>query len=99
MGKQPDWIDLWAAFYWMRETFPFSIVDHEEALKNALLSGKVPVHGKLRGHWEYQRIEQHITDDTEFSVTTNTMRKNPMMSFEVFESVQVDRPAFEAWIN
>jgi hypothetical protein len=109
MKGQYDWIDLWSAFYWMRETFPFSIFNHEGALKNALLSHEVPARGKSPYLSAYQRIEKNITADTEFSVTSNTMRtshevptrgkaylSNTTVSFE---AVQIDRRSFEEWIK
>jgi len=94
MKERYDWIDLWSAFYWMRETFPFSIFNHESAFKNALLSHEVPSRGKAYLS-AYQRIEKNITADTEFSVTANVMRTNAVS----FEAVQIDRPSFEAWIR
>src|SRR5262249_44063676 len=94
MKERYDWIDLWSAFYWMQETFPFSIFNHESAFKNALLSHEVPTRGKAYLS-AYQRIEKNITADTEFSVTANTMRTNAVS----FEAVQIDRPSFEAWIR
>lgn len=95
MKEQYHWIDLWSAFCWMRETFPFSIINHEEAFKNALLSGEVPTRGKARYLSAYQRIEKNITADTEFLIVVNTMRTNAAN----FEAVQIERLRFEAWIN
>jgi hypothetical protein len=107
MKGQYDWIDLWSAFYWMRETFPFSIFNHEGALKNALLSHEVPTRGKAYLS-AYQRIEKNITADTEFSATANTMRTSHQVptpgsylsnTTVSFEAVQVDRRSFEEWIK
>ena len=106
MKERYDWIDLCSAFCWMRETFPFSIFNHEGALKNALLSHEVPTRGKARYGSAYERIEKYITADTEFLMTANTMQTNPMGYFRPiglrsmsFESVQIDRPSFEEWIK
>jgi hypothetical protein len=109
MKGKYDWIDLWSAFYWMRETFPFSIFNREGALKNALLSHEVPTRGKAYLSAAYQRIEKNITADTEFSVAANTMRTSHQVptpgkvylsnTTVSFEAVQVDRRSFEEWIK
>jgi len=97
MKERYDWIDLWSAFYWMRETFPFSIYNKEGALKNALLTHEIPTRGKDSLCSAYQRIEKTITADTEFSVTANTIWSKWTMVR--FEAVQIDRPSFEEWIK
>jgi hypothetical protein len=93
--KQYDWIDLWSAYSWMRETFPFSIYNKEGALKNALLSGEIPTRGKDGPGSAYQRIEKAIPADIE--VTVNMIRSKWTMVR--FEAVQIDRPSFETWIR
>jgi len=85
MGKQHEWISLLDTLVWMQTEFRFSIFDHQEALKNALLSCEVPARGKARHEYhgipshEYQRIERYITaditaDDLELLTSLNTMR-------------------------
>jgi hypothetical protein len=106
MNESYDWIDLSSAYYWVRETFLLSIYDPEGASKNAVLSGEVPTRGKARFSSAYQRIEDKITDDTELSVTTNTVRipaptwkPGELLKQEKrFEAVQVNRLRFEEWI-
>ena len=92
MHKRYDWISLSDALYWMeRGALPISIFNHEEALKNALLSDEVPIRGKA-SH-KYQRIK--ITADIEFSASLNTMRTKKAS----FESVQIDRLRLQAWLK
>jgi hypothetical protein len=104
MKSLPDWIDLWVAFYWIQEKFPFSIYDKEGALKNALLSHEIPTRGKAGFSSAYRRIEDKITDDTEISVNTvripGTWIPGSISKHgECFEAVQVKRALFEAWIT
>jgi hypothetical protein len=97
MKERYDWIDLWPALYWMQETFPLSILNHEGAFKNALLSHEIPTRGKDRLCSAYQRMEKTITVDTEISVTANTIWSK--LTMVRFEAVQIDRPSFEEWIK
>jgi hypothetical protein len=100
MGDRYHWIALYDALYWMQfEAFKFSIFNHEEALRNALLSGEVPVRGKSRFGSEYQRIEKDITT-AEVLITVNMVRPSLMSSQSAsFDSVQVDRILLEKWLT
>ena len=97
MREQYGWVRLSGALIWMQYSSPFqtTIFNHEQALKNALLSGEVPVRGKATYHSEYQRIEKFITSNTEFWITADTLRSTLME----YESVDVAQLKLEEWLN
>jgi hypothetical protein len=93
-----DWTYLEELILWMQRhnsPFRFSILDHEQALKNAFLSGEVPIKGKPRYESEYQRMERYIDANAEISLISNTMRTRTT----IFESVQADKGKVEGWLT
>jgi hypothetical protein len=93
-----DWTYLEELILWMqRHNSPFrlSILDHEQALKNALLSGEVPMRGKPRHESEYQRIERYIDANPEIFLITNTVRTRTV----IFDSVQGDKDKVQGWLR
>jgi hypothetical protein len=92
-----DWTHLEALILWMRydSSFRFSILDHEQALKNAFLSGEVPMRGRPRYQSEYQRIERYIDANAEISLIGNTVQTRTT----IFESVQADKNKVREWLR
>jgi hypothetical protein len=107
MLQKPDWINLFQVLCWLRSDgcpYRWTLINPEEALKNALVSGKVPMRGKARYHSEYQQIDVYITPDAEFWIAANTAvllthkHANRLPYWTTYESVQVDKPCLEKWI-
>jgi hypothetical protein len=93
-----DWTYLEKLILWMQRRdspFRFSILDHEQALKNAFLSAEVPMRGKPRHESEYQRIERWIDANAEISLIGNTVRTRTT----IFESVQADKDKVQGWLR
>jgi hypothetical protein len=98
MEDQYDWTYLHALVGWMwsyDSPFRFLILDQEQALKNALLSGDVPMRGKPRFHSEYQRIEKYIDAATDFLLGANSV----WIRSSTFESVQADKISLQRWLR
>ena len=64
-------------------------------MKNAFLSGEVPIRGKPRYESEYQRIERYIDANAEISLIGNTVQTRTT----IFESVQADKNKVREWLR
>jgi hypothetical protein len=107
MAKR-DWILLWDFCCSMKHyDSPYRFMyNHEQLIKNVLISGKVPTRGMATG--AYQRIETYFTQDAEISIigshVTVVIENAAQPPFRLprrmtFERVQIDRAGAVEWIN
>ena len=60
-----NWTKLFDLLRWLKSSGPFQFLlfDHETALINALMSGKIPLRGKYQ--FEFSRIESLLSPESE----------------------------------
>jgi hypothetical protein len=104
-----NWTKLFDLLMWLKSSGPFQslLVDHETALINALMSGKIPLRGKYQ--FEFSRIESLLSPESEilpvFNRVTTYRRSETILSSHTsflskvaFENVEADMNALQTWL-
>jgi hypothetical protein len=99
-----DWITLrdFCSIVNSKPTYRFLNLDN--ALKNAMISGEVPVRGKADFEFEFQRIEKRLGFNPQIAtflnqVDTVLIEPNGRRILTTFRDVQVDRMKIERWLD
>jgi hypothetical protein len=93
--------DFWSMLK-THQDYEFSLLDHEQALENALRSREIPIRGKERG-WkryssEFSRIESQLSNWSRICVWGNRVETQEGWGASIFEDVEVEANAATRWL-
>jgi hypothetical protein len=98
------WTKLDDLLIWLRThpDYQYCFVNHEQALKNALLSNKVPIRAKeyrteehiITFLAEFARIDSQISNKSKISVRSNCIK----LDGRIFDDAEADAGATERWL-